>query len=233
MRVVTHNIDEPRDPKDAARALARATGSLDVQVYALQDCKGAKRAFIEEFGSDYRVLMSDADGASLITMVQRGLKIENERYLHMTMEWIGPKLGIRQAPRIHNLTDVVFEGDRFRVYNNHRVWMPKDQSRGLSSVAAFNQHAWNEEHRRIRRTMHKPGSQKRTTLNIGDQNSVVFDRSGYSVWRLAQQCDARIIRTGAAVDWGFVINGRGDGEARGRIGSDHPHAIVDVWKAGR
>jgi hypothetical protein len=37
----------------------------------------------------------------------------------------------------------------------------------------------------------------------------------------------------AAVDWGFVINGRGDGEARGRIGSDHPHAIVDVWKAGR
>lgn len=233
MRVVTHNIDEPRNPRDAARALRRATGHLDVQVYALQECKGAKRAFVDTFGREFRVFMSDAEGASLITMVHRDVKVVNERYVHMTQDWIGPKLGRRQGPRIHNLTDVIYDGDPFRIYNNHRVWMPKDQSRGLSSVAAFNQKAWNEEHRRIRRIMHKPGSLKRTTLNIGDQNSVVFDRSGYSVWRLAQQCDASIIRTGAAVDWGFVINGKGEGEARARIGSDHPHVIVDVWKAGK
>lgn len=230
VRVVAHNIDEPRDPWDAARALARATIAMEPEVYALQECRGAKRAFIKEFGPDYRVLMSDIFGASLITMVRRDLTIENERYQRMTRGWIGPKLGLRQPPRIHNLTDVTTtDGERVRIYNVHRVWMPKDQNRGLSSVAMFNQPAWREEHRRIRKVGRKPGSRKRAFFCVGDQNNLTIDRSPYSVSRLARELGAEIVSTRAAVDWGFIVGGDAQGRAREKIGSDHPWAYYDVW----
>jgi hypothetical protein len=227
MLVISHNIDEPRDPRDAALALKSATWEREPEVYVLQECRGAKRAFVDVFGEKYRVLMSDARGASLITMVRDDLRISGERYIHMEREWIGPKQGLRQPPRIHNLTDV--EGG-FRIYNVHRVWMPKDQSRGLSSVAQYNHAAWVEEHRAIRRVFAKPRSKRRITMCVGDQNSVVFDRSGYSVHRLAQEVDAKIIRTGAAVDWAFVAGGEGEGQAHERVGSDHPYVSVRVWE---
>lgn len=228
MRLVTHNIDEPRDPKDAAAALHDATAHTHPHVYTLQECKGAKRAFVEQFGKDYRVLMSDGEGASLITMVRRDIRIVNERYVHMTRDWIGPKMGLRQGPRIHNLTDIRLGGEPYRIYHVHRVWMPKDQSRGLTSVADFNRPAWREEHNKIKRCFLRPGSQRRTSICIGDQNSVRYDRSGYSVYRLAQEVDANIIETGAAVDWAFIINGDGNGRAMNRIGSDHPYCKVNV-----
>jgi hypothetical protein len=230
MRIVTHNIDEPRNPWDAAEALHDATIKDYPHVYTLQECKGAKRAFVRRFGDDYRVLMSDAKGASLITMVRNDIRIVNERYIPMTHDWIGPKKGLRQDPRVHNLTDINLGGEQYRIYNVHRVWMPKDQSRGLTSVADFNRPAWREEHLRIRRIFGRPGSLRRTSICVGDQNSVRYDRSGYSVYRLAQEVGAEIIETGAAVDWAFLINGTGTGKAMGRIGSDHPYCKIEVTR---
>lgn len=221
MYVISHNIDEPRNPVIAARALDDATNRMGVDVYALQECKGARGAMINTFGKDYRVLMSGAPGASLITMIHRDHKIINERYLHMTEEWVGPQLGIKQLPRIHNVTDI---SGGFRIINLHRVWCPHEGPRGENGVA------FGEENVRLQKIASKPGSKKRTTLFVGDQNAEIEDRRIDSPRNLAANHRAQIIRTGARVDWAFVMNGNGKGDRHGYAGSDHPIVSVDIEK---
>lgn len=221
MIIVSHNIDEVTDPHTAATNLKRATIDRQPEVYCLQECRGARPALIDVFGGDYRVLMSGAHGASLITMVHRDLTILHEKYLHMTKTWVGPHLGLVQPPRIHNVTDLV---GGWRIVNLHRVYCPHEGDRGPNGPAFL------EEDTRFRKLGAKPGSQKRTVVFLGDQNTNVHDTRPGSPQNLAAHLGARIITTGAGVDWGFVMNGNGHGTHGARLGSDHPFVTLTVTK---
>lgn len=221
MKIVSLNPGETLDPTRAARELKNLSPD-DVDVYCVQECRGARRDYIQTFGEDYRVLMSSGRGASMITMVHRDHRIVNERYLHMTMEWTGPKLGRVQPPRIHNITDI--EGG-WRIINLHRVWCPHSGARGRNGPAFL------EEHARLVRVGRRPGSKRRTTLFVGDQNSTVYDVRPGSPRRMADRLDAQIIATGGAVDWAYVMNGGGHG---GRhpypAGDGHPLVVIRAEK---
>lgn len=171
--------------------------------------------------SRYRVLRAGREHDGIVMLVDRSVPIPTRSLLVMRLGWIGPKAFRRHPGRTFPVVDLGKGKSqlRWRIVGIHRT--PGGPSGGVLTRGR-NRPAWEEEHARLLRLAARTRSHRRVLVMVGDQNCEMSDRRPTSVGGLAEAIGARVIRTGAKVDWAILRGGGGSGHRGPNLGSDHP-----------
>jgi hypothetical protein len=210
LHLVTWNTKVGRRPGAIAFTLLdhfRSNGYPDVAI--LLEAGRYTQALRDTLGTRYRVL------------VDRRIPMPRWRTITLRISWIGPKAFKRHPGRVFPVVDLGkgTTGAKWRIVGIHRT--PGGPTGGLLTRGK-NKPSWNAEHRALAKLAHRKGSLRRALVLAGDQNCQVSDRHPMSVGGLAFEIDARIVRTGAKVDWALVRGCNGTGHRGSNLGSDHP-----------
>lgn len=220
IRCLSWNTKVGRDAGKVARDLA---GILDAQghphVVTLQEASGYIKALRKTIGG-YRVIAAAGwkEAGQNVVLVRKDVPVTPLTTLRMKLRWVGPKHGLRHPGRTWPIVDIGGSKD-WRIVGIHRV-----------PIRGKNPKAWSEEHAALVRLAKRPASRSRALVLIGDQNAPAGDRDRLSPAALADDIGARVITTGAKVDYALVRGATGTGNRHGDHGSDHPLVSVKLTR---
>lgn len=224
LHAVSFNAKVGRRPKVVVGALEEFLRAEHwPHVVCLQEAGGYVAELRAQLGDRYRVYAPSgwSEASNNPVLVLRGLYVPRWTWIRMHLAWTGPKAGKRHPGRTWTVVDLG-AGDhtvvKWRIVNVHRVPGGPD-----GGVHMNNENAWREEHIALWRFAELKGSRRRALAIIGDENCQTSDPHPLSVGGLADAIGARIIRTGAKVDWAIIRGAVGTGRKRVEdLGSDHP-----------
>ena len=212
LTVIAWNAQVGRPPADVVDAVGDLIRDHSPDVIALFEASGYIPALRRVEG--YRVRHRRSD---VVVLVRRGRRIDRVRVLATRVRWWGPKHGLPHEGRANLLLNV----DGWRLVLVHRVWG------GL--IAAKNRPAWNAEDALLLSVAAR--GLGRPLLMVGDQNVSPGETMPGSPAALAVAVGARVVRTGAMVDWGIARGCRVKARRLPNYGSDHPAILYTATRA--
>lgn len=221
--LIAWNAKVGRPAHRVATALDRYIRDVQAwpDVMVLCEAGAYARTLRDRFGDRYRVRRAGRAHDGMVLLIDRRIPLTRWRTLVMRLTWIGPKAFKRHPGRTFPVADLgTGRGTvKWRIVGIHRT--PGGPSGGVLTKGR-NKPAWDEEHVRLVRLAGWKGSQRRSLVLVGDQNCEADDKRPHSGLGLASEIGARVIRTGAKVDWAIVRGAHGKGQRLDDYGSDHP-----------
>lgn len=161
------------------------------------------------------------EAGNIIVGVRKDVPVTRVTAVRMRTAWIGPKAGLRHAPRTYLIIDVGTPrtGPAWRFVPVH---FPSGGPSGGTETNGRNAAAYAESVYWAEAVADKPGSNRRAFVLAGDFNATEEDRHRLSPAGLADAIGADVVSTNAKVDGALVRGCTGTSKRGGMHGSDHP-----------
>lgn len=222
LKLVSWNTKVGRKHDVVARELRQIIKRHRPDVIALQEVSGYASMLRREFRKDWRVIVQTtghAERRSNALLVRKRLRVYWTSLLSTAVRWRGPIRGLMHTGRTFPVVDV--KGG-WRICCVHRV------PAGLHSTNKARHNEWARENVALLKLAKRRKSRKRALVLVGDWNAGAGDDAWSSPARLAKRINARVVRTGASVDYAIVTGCTGNGSTAGRYGSDHPVTVFSL-----